>query len=304
MRIATFASILAIGLIAAPYADAQESVIYSFKGQPDGSSPFSGVVLDPKTGVLYGTTLEGGANNLGTVFQLTPPTSGSTWTEQILWSFGGTGDGAAPRALVENPKTGVLYGITMARSPGRGAGSVFSLTPPSNPGGPWAESFLDNTPGWWSSPGSWSSSQLAMDSSGSLYGITTGITANDPNGFVYKLSLLSNSWLLTPIFNFPYYGLGGAWSFYTVGAGIFIDGSTGYLYGTGDGTQGPSLWGNIFQLVPPSPSLGPNAPWTENILHAFGAPTSSGDGNLPMGALAYVNGVISGTTAYGGSTEQ
>ena len=39
-------------------------------------------------GVLYGTTLTGGAGRDGTVFSLTPSPGGS-WTEAILYSFGG-----------------------------------------------------------------------------------------------------------------------------------------------------------------------------------------------------------------------
>jgi uncharacterized repeat protein (TIGR03803 family) len=45
-------------------------VIYSFKGEPDGAFPQSGLAL--VNGVLYGTTHRGGANNDGTVFRISP----------------------------------------------------------------------------------------------------------------------------------------------------------------------------------------------------------------------------------------
>jgi uncharacterized repeat protein (TIGR03803 family) len=49
-----------------------ESILYNFMGEldgtGDGASPYSGVT--DVNGVLYGTTVYGGANNLGTVFSL------------------------------------------------------------------------------------------------------------------------------------------------------------------------------------------------------------------------------------------
>ena len=49
-----------------------ETVLYSFKGSGgDGSYPAAGLVMDKK-GNLYGTTVDGGAYDQGTVFKLTP----------------------------------------------------------------------------------------------------------------------------------------------------------------------------------------------------------------------------------------
>jgi uncharacterized repeat protein (TIGR03803 family) len=58
-----------------------ESLIHSFNGDTgdpsteDGESPYGGVVFDSH-GNLYGTTAQGGSSDFGTVFSLTPPTSG------------------------------------------------------------------------------------------------------------------------------------------------------------------------------------------------------------------------------------
>jgi uncharacterized repeat protein (TIGR03803 family) len=49
----------------------QESVIYSFAGPPDGQAPVAGLIIDAQ-GNLYGTTQQGGASNLGMVFELKP----------------------------------------------------------------------------------------------------------------------------------------------------------------------------------------------------------------------------------------
>ncbi|HEY6765255.1 MAG TPA: choice-of-anchor tandem repeat GloVer-containing protein [Candidatus Sulfotelmatobacter sp.] len=46
-----------------------ESVLYSFQGGADGFTPYATPVLDAP-GNLYGTTIMGGANNLGIVYQL------------------------------------------------------------------------------------------------------------------------------------------------------------------------------------------------------------------------------------------
>ena len=48
-----------------------ETVIYNFAGMPDGAQPYAGLIGDSK-GNGYGTTLQGGSFNHGTVFQITP----------------------------------------------------------------------------------------------------------------------------------------------------------------------------------------------------------------------------------------
>jgi uncharacterized repeat protein (TIGR03803 family) len=49
-----------------------EMNLHTFGGNPDGAFPWGGVVFD-KSGNLYGTTHDGGANGFGTVFKITPP---------------------------------------------------------------------------------------------------------------------------------------------------------------------------------------------------------------------------------------
>jgi uncharacterized repeat protein (TIGR03803 family) len=65
-------------------AAGREKIIRTFNGR-DGENPFAAVILDP-SGNLYGTTSYGGADNVGTVFELSP-TGDGTWKEKIIHNF-------------------------------------------------------------------------------------------------------------------------------------------------------------------------------------------------------------------------
>src|SRR5580658_5585226 len=85
---------------ASPGGPWSEDVLYAFGNSPgDGIGPST--LLIGNDGVLYGTTLDGGAYGYGTVFSLTPPASNAgSWTETVLWSFGNTPYGGQPLGLV------------------------------------------------------------------------------------------------------------------------------------------------------------------------------------------------------------
>ena len=104
-----------------------ETILYSFAGSGDAAFPSGGLVAD-QAGNLYGVTLLGGANNLGAVYQLSPPiTEGGSWTETVIFSFSGP-DGTLPSGQLQFDQTGALYGTT----DGGGSlqeGTVFQLTP-------------------------------------------------------------------------------------------------------------------------------------------------------------------------------
>jgi uncharacterized repeat protein (TIGR03803 family) len=48
------------------------TVLHRFTGPPDGAVPNAGLIFDQSGKHLYGTTILGGANGVGTVFELTP----------------------------------------------------------------------------------------------------------------------------------------------------------------------------------------------------------------------------------------
>ena len=68
--------------------------IYSFRGQPDGSFPYGALLFD-RLGNIYGTTYYGGANGIGSVYQLSPRAIGE-WNESVLYSFQEGSDGNSP----------------------------------------------------------------------------------------------------------------------------------------------------------------------------------------------------------------
>jgi uncharacterized repeat protein (TIGR03803 family) len=100
-----------------------ETVLYTFSGQPDGSEPLAGVIADA-VGNLYGTTFEGGAFGFGTVFKLDKHRK-----ETVLYSFSGTTDGAYPLAGLVRDAAGNLYGTTQ-QGGAVGQGTVFELSFP------------------------------------------------------------------------------------------------------------------------------------------------------------------------------
>jgi uncharacterized repeat protein (TIGR03803 family) len=107
-----------------------KSTLHSFMGAPDGANPHAGLLLGT-TGVLYGTTANGGTgtckSGCGTAFSLTPPaTPGGAWTETVLHSFVGS-DGANPYASLTAGPPDVLYGTTV-NGGASGFGEFFEVT--------------------------------------------------------------------------------------------------------------------------------------------------------------------------------
>jgi uncharacterized repeat protein (TIGR03803 family) len=144
-----------------------EKILYNFVPSiADGGCPYGGVIFD-SSGNLFGTTLSGGPNNYGTVFELMP--SGAAWTETVLYQFvGGSTDGYYPYAGVILDLAGNLYGDTTYGG-ANNVGTVFELTPT---GSGWTENILHNfgsgTDGVYPYSGN-----LLMDAAGDLYGATT-----------------------------------------------------------------------------------------------------------------------------------
>ncbi|HTZ71226.1 MAG TPA: choice-of-anchor tandem repeat GloVer-containing protein [Acetobacteraceae bacterium] len=97
----------------------------------------TGVVADP-AGTLYGMTGQGGANDTGAIFALSPPAvQGAPWTTTVLHDFGTirhNKDGMYPAASLARVADGTLFG-TVPQGGAHGGGVAFRLDLPAGAGG-------------------------------------------------------------------------------------------------------------------------------------------------------------------------
>jgi uncharacterized repeat protein (TIGR03803 family) len=207
-----------------------KTTIYNFAGT-DGEFPIGGVIID-RFGNLYGILNQGGANNFGAVFELTP--SGSGWTEILLHTFQFLADGGAPWGGLIMDAAGNLYGTTPGGG-SEGGGTVFELSPS---GGSWTFSVIASLPGL---EGAGPRGNLAFDSAGNLYGTTPQNGAYN-SGSIFKLTHSGAQWTYTDLYDFTD-GADGSWP----QAGPTVDAS-GTIYGVAAG--GPAQNGFVWEMTP------------------------------------------------------
>jgi uncharacterized repeat protein (TIGR03803 family) len=245
--------------------------LYSFKGGTDGRGPFGAALIDVK-GILYGTTLNGGGSNRGTVF--TVSTSG---TESVLHSFGGA-DGSSPSAALIDVN-GTLYGTTGGGGPSNG-GTVFAMSTSGT------ESVLHSFELCCGTGTDGSYPELADLTSvnGTLYGTTTsgGVSGH---GTVFAVSTSGAERVLH---NFG--GGGGGADGSTPFGGLTY--ANGTLYGTTAG-GGANGGGTVFAV---------NTSGQESVLYSFACCGAGTDGSDPQAGLIDVNGTLYGTTISGGAS--
>ena len=155
-----------------------ETTIHNFTPGTDGSSPWSGVILD-SSGNLYGTTSTNGSGGGGTVFELMPSGGGGVYN--VLQSFSGSGNSPGPLRRLVMDSAGNLYGTTFADG-AHGLGSVFKLT---HSGGGWTYTSLHDFTG--GSDGANPYSTVVFDSSGNLYG-TASAGGSMGQGVVWEIT--------------------------------------------------------------------------------------------------------------------
>ena len=230
------------------------TTLYTFSG-PDGRNPQTRVIIGPD-GSLYGTTSLGGDNNTGTVFNLRPPAAACKsalcpWTETVLHSFQGYGDGAQPTFgdLVFDA-AGNIYGTTPHGGQGD-RGTVYKLTP-SNGG--WTETVVYQFQG--GVDGATPYGGVVFDSAGNLWG-TTGFGGTYNNGTIYELVPSGGGWTESVVYHF----LGGSDGANPY-AGLIVD-QLGNFYGATFGDNGTTP--KVYEL---SPS---NGGWTFSVLYSLGA---------------------------------
>jgi uncharacterized repeat protein (TIGR03803 family) len=238
-------------------------------GCPDGSDANTALVQGTN-GNFYGVALHGGANDYGTLFEVT---SGGTFT--TLYSFcaeTNCTDGSFPNAPLVLGSNGTLYGTT-GYGGANGYGEVFKV---SSTGVPTVLHSFDGT------DGEDNYSALVQANNGYLYGMTQFGGTN--TCFVYgcgTLYKMTASGTLTTLVDFD--GTNGANP-----VGGLVQGSDGNFYGvTGDG--GANEGGTIFKLTAASGTL--------STLYTFSC--SGCSAYYPTGLFQATNGIFYGTAGGG-----
>jgi uncharacterized repeat protein (TIGR03803 family) len=246
-----------------------ETVLRRFWGSPDGKIPLSRLVMTSDD-TLFGTTLQGGVNDLGTVYTVAPKSTGG-WRKATIYNFG-----SVPNDVV-TPDLGLLaapegfYGSDQGGA--NNTGAIYLLTPPTK-GTVWTQNILYSFQSLGSGDAADPSGELVRDFAGNFYGVTAQGGANNL-GAIYEVSppvVPGGSWSEKVLYSFN--GADG-----TLPAGRLLLGANGALFGTAS-SGGAGGAGEVFRLDPPTV---PGDPWTETVLYAF---SGGRDGSSPE------NGVI------------
>ncbi len=268
----------------------QLTTLYSFGAAPDGKSPVAGLIQDA-SGNLFGTTLYGGTNNLGSIFKLyADDHQASGYAESVLYSFSGT-DGQGPQADLVMDASGNLYGTTAnggfigasGNGGGTANGTVFRITPNSAQPPAYTQSVLYS---FTDLDGAHPYAGLILDASGNLYGTTTNGGTNN-QGTVFKISANGTESVL--------HSFGDSTDGRVPIASVIID-ANGNLYGTTN-LGGDYGYGTVFKL---SPDNTQPSGYAESVLYSFGG--NGADGQYPQAKLIMdANGNLYGTTYLGGT---
>jgi uncharacterized repeat protein (TIGR03803 family) len=191
----------------------------AFNGS-NGELPYSPLV-QASDGNFYGTALEGGANDYGTIFRMT--TNGTITT---LVSFNDN-NGAFPYGGLVQGKDGYLYGTTSQGA--NGYGTIFRMT--TNGALTTLVSFNDLN-GYYPVAG------LVQGKDGNFYG-TTESGGPFGEGNIFKMT---PSGTLTNLLWFDYGN--GAFP-----SGVLVEDSAGDFYGTTQ-SGGTAGWGTVFKITP------------------------------------------------------
>jgi len=259
-------------------------VLYSFCSQTacaDGQSPYSGLVQDAQ-GNLWGTTLQGGANLEGTIYEIT---TGGVFN--VVYSFcsqSGCTDGDTPFGGLTLASDGNLYGMTF------GSGNSYdSVIYRITPDGTYTELYswctLESCDDGWEPYG-----DMVQGSDGNLYG-TTSVGGSQNGGVVFSMGTDgSNYTVLYPFCSLSNCADGGA-----PGYGKLVQASDGSFYGQAQ-QGGVNGAGTIFKVTPAG---------TYTDIYDYCSATGCADGGSPnnstliYGSDGNLYGVAAGYGVYG-----
>jgi len=238
--------------------------ILNFIGLNMGSHPFGSLIYYGS--YLYGTTNQGGINNAGTIFRVTP--SGSSFLKIHDFS---NADGSFPMGSLISDGT-FLYGMTSSGGTNN-VGVIFRIMPDGT-----AYDTLFNFIG---TSGAYPNGSLYSDGT-YLYGMTNQGGANY-FGTVFKIKLDGTGFTKLLDFDGPSNGRGPSGS-------LISDGT--YLYGL-TGYGGANNMGVIFKIKKDGSGY-------SKLLDFSGA----GNGDSPYGSLFSMGTFLYGMTIQGGSNNQ
>jgi len=250
----------------------KKTVLYAFRGgRHDGRYPQGSLTIFPN-GTIYGTTVAGGTQDFGTIFNLTPD-----GTETVLHSLtDAEGDDAALGVIGD--ANGVLYGVAGAGGSSF-EGTIFSLTP----GGVYT--VLHNFTGVQNSDGTYPSGGLVFGLDGNLYGVTQLGGVNN-GGTLFRISPDGTNYEILHAFEGS---AGGNADDGSLPQGnLAIDGA-GNVFGTTKSGGADATAGTVFEYT---------SDGSYRIVHTFIAAT---DGASPVsGVTVGPKNTLYGTTNLGG----
>jgi len=250
------------------------TTLFSFDGT-DGSDPYAGLVQGTD-GNLYGTTLYGGPDNVGTIFKIA--TSGALTTLYSFCTQTYCTDGSSPEAGLVQATDGNLYGTT-----GSGGaynyGTVFKIT---------LAGILTTLHSFSETDGSGPAGLVQADD-GNFYGITEYGGASS-QGTVFRITPAG---IFTTLHSFA--GTDGDIPM------ALVQAADGNFYGTtyaGGASSNcndvlPSGCGTVFKISPSG---------TLTTLHSFCIQSGCPDGSYPAGLVQASNGTFYGVTNLGGAS--
>jgi hypothetical protein len=291
IRLAT--AFLAASCLVGPAFGATHTVLADYSAGA-GATP-SGLPVPDGTGAYIGAARDApGINPSGSILRFAPPaTAGAPWTETVIYSFAGGADGDDPECTLTADGSGGFLGTTK-NGGSAGAGTVFQLTPPASPGGPWTHTVIYNFQGG-SADAAQPHSRLVSDASGAFYGTAGG--GGPGGGAVFKLVPPAGpgavgGWTESVLAFFsgpPTDGRGPTNVALDPGGAIYVSLIAG----------GPTNNGEIVQLTPPTSGT----LWTKSLVHAFVSGHGSTDGKFPRDIYRDSSGTLFGTTAEGGTAK-
>jgi uncharacterized repeat protein (TIGR03803 family) len=202
-----------------------------------GKNPNGGLVYDPTTDTLYGTTAAGGTYNNGVIFSISPDGSNFKVLHIFSKTFGileSNSDGARPASGLTIGDDGVLYGVTPDGG-ANGNGVIYSITAGGsfNP----IYSFSATNSGV-NIDGANPTGELAKAANGIFYGVAMG-GGDSSDGTIFKFNSATNA--VTTFYHF----IGGSNGAFPNDILLLPGGS---LWGTTSG--GSDGGGTVFGVFP------------------------------------------------------